>query len=229
MSVCRSSPYLFFLDESDPLTAFPTTDEIKDLGVWLSNSLNPSKMCQHSVRKATKTFYFIRRQFHYFDCRTFRLIYPTLIRPHLEYCAQIWIPYLKQDMEALEKVQRRSTKLISSLKSLPYEERLTRLNLFPLHYRRIRGLLILMFKLHLKNELTLYFTPSPHNHLRGHPLKLFIPRCNSRVRQFSFQVYPISTWNSLPAEIFSCQTIPSFKRRLDSVLPDILNLPVLVS
>jgi len=38
--------------------------------------------------------------------------YKALVSLQLEYCIQVCNPYLKQDMEKLEKLQRRATKLI---------------------------------------------------------------------------------------------------------------------
>ena len=43
----------------------------------------------------------------------------SYIRPHLEYCAPSWLPYLAKDIDALEWVQHRTPKLINSL-SIPY-------------------------------------------------------------------------------------------------------------
>ena len=62
--------------------------------------------------------------------------------PQLEYCIQVWSPYLKQDMEKLEKVQRRATKMIQGYKYLSDEERLIRCALATMEKRRSRGDLI---------------------------------------------------------------------------------------
>ena len=44
---------------------------------------------------------------------------------HLEYSVQAWRPYYRKDIDLIEKVQRRATKLIPSLKSTSYQDRLT--------------------------------------------------------------------------------------------------------
>ena len=89
----------------------------------------------------------IMRSFDFIQEDTFIQLYKTMIRPHLEYGNVIWSPQLKRQSIAIEKVQRRATKLVKSCKNLPYEKRLQILNLLILKYKRYRGDLLQLYKI----------------------------------------------------------------------------------
>ena len=77
----------------------------------------------------------------------FHTLYVSLVRPHLEHASEIWNPYLIGDIQTLEKVQRRATKLVPELRHLDYTSRLVALNLPSLLYRRRRMDMITVFRI----------------------------------------------------------------------------------
>ena len=69
------------------------------------------------------------------------------MRPNLDYCVQAWRPYLKKDIDVLERVQRRATRMVEECKGKGYEERLRIMKLTTLETRRVRGDLIQVYKI----------------------------------------------------------------------------------
>ena len=69
-------------------------------------------------------FGLIKRNITYKEKELTIPLYKAIVRLHLEYCIQAWRPYRKKDIDTLERIQRRATKMIPELKELSYEERL---------------------------------------------------------------------------------------------------------
>ena len=81
----------------------------------------------------------IRRTHKFLNYKMFLPLYKTLIRSHLEYGNSVWHPYKFTYIEAWESVQRRATHMLPGIEDLTYEERLRKLKLPTLVYRRLRA------------------------------------------------------------------------------------------
>ena len=121
--------------------------EEKDLGVPIANELKFHKQTAAAIKRANSILGLIKKSFTLLDVSTLPLLYKSLVSPHLEYANVVWGPYYKEDIKAIERIQRRATKLVTQYKDLPYEDRPRALNLPSLTHRRRRGDMIFTYKL----------------------------------------------------------------------------------
>jgi ribonuclease P/MRP protein subunit RPP40 len=141
-------------------------------------------------------------------------------RPHLEYGNVVWHPQLRKDIDMIESVQHRATKMIPGLANISYEDRLKSLNLPSLEYRRLRGDAIKAFK-YIKRIYSDYdpeFLPL-HKTVgmitRGHQFKLKKRECHGKQRANFFSLRIVNVWNSLPEEVVNSKSVNEFKGRFD--------------
>ena len=194
----------------------------KDLGVTIDSELKFEEHISKKVRIANAIVGQMRRSFSYLDCDTFKRIYVAFVRPHLEYGEAVWSPHLARNIDALENVQVRATKLVDGLSKLNYSERLKRLDLPTLVFRRRRGDIIEMFKhFHSYDKETLAPSFKPKQRLsRHHKFQLYTPESkdgkNGAQSNFFFQ-RTTKIWNELHKYVVDAKDVNQFKNRLDEI------------
>ena len=162
-------------------------------------------------------------------------LYCVYARHHLEYAVQSWSPWLIQDKEVLEKVQKRAIRMVSNLKGKTYEERLVEANMTTLETRRYRGDLIQMYKIMTgKDDVdpNIWFKTMAENRGSGigtrqvTGLHNVLPQeSHSQTRRNFFSQRVVAPWNALSNWVKQSTTVNMFKNRLDEHMKQGLFLP----
>ena len=99
-------------------TILSKTVKEKYLGVSMNATMKVSEQCRIAASKCSQVLGMIRRNITYKEKSLIVPLYKAIVRHHLEYCIQAWSPYLRKDIDMLEKIQRRATRLIPGLRDL---------------------------------------------------------------------------------------------------------------
>ena len=199
-------------------TSITKSKKERDLGVIIANTGKAAEQCTAAVKKANAILGMIKRNIEFKSKDIIIRLYKSLVRPRLEHCVQAWSPLLRKDIDMIERVQRRATKLIEGYKDLSYDDRLEKTGLISLEKRRVRGDLIQVFKM-LKGfdkiDYTRFFEISTLGKTRGHSLKLVKKRSSGELRKQFFSQRVVNSWNMLPQKVVDADTINGFKNKLD--------------
>ena len=202
-----------------------SVEEEKDLGVTVSNTMKPSKYVCERVKIANARVNLIRRNLEFKSADVVCKLYNAQVRPILEYCVSFAYPYLQKDIDRLEQVQRRATRLIPALKHLDYKDRLAALNMYSLKRRRLRGDMIHVYKLLYSDDLNWkkFFRLSSDvstAETRGHSLKLAKAQVRTQLYASSFSNRVVNYWNDLTESVVSAPSLETFKSRLDALFDE---------
>lgn len=204
-----------------------TVQEQKDLGVIVSSNLKWEPHIASITKKANTLIYLIQKAFTNNSVEMTRKLYKTYIRPILEYSQCVWSPYYIKDIEQLERIQRKITRLPTSTRLLIYQERLSRFDLPTLKERRDRGDLIETFKIlsgHYSPDIDLsLFHPNHQHNLRGHTKKLNKEKCALLLRKNFLTNRVVYVWNNLSESTVTAPSLNAFKNRVDKDLSKLTN------
>ncbi len=185
----------------------------------MNAAFTPSANVLAAANKARGMLYSIKRSFTCLTKEIFVPLYSALVRPHLEYAMQANCPYLKWDINHLERIQRAATRWVKGLRGLTYEERLQAPKLQPLGKRRLRNDLVQTLKIlynHIDLDATQLFKFSRRPGLRRSSIRLLHQTKRTRRSRNSFACRVVNKWNRLPFSVTSVTEQRKFKQLKES-------------
>ena len=204
-------------------------EEVKDLGVHLSEDLSWETQTTDAVKKGRKFMGWILRSFRSRSQEVIVPLYQTYVIPRLEYASVLWMPYQIKNIVKLDAIQRTITSKIEGLQNLNYHQRLHVLKLYSMQRRRERYVAIYMYKIvneMVPNNLNLQFYNTSRQGIKCRQPKVQTTLTHlSTVRQSYFTSTGPAIFNLIPRKIKEVKSLELFKNHLDKFLMMFPDLP----
>ena len=178
-----------------------------------------SNSCLWALRNTSTRAFMCR------DRKVFLLLYKQFVRCHLEFAIPAWSPWLVQDIEILEWVQKRAVNFIVGLSGRTYEDKLRELKITSLAERRKKFDMVQTFKIlngHDRVDSSIWFKTVGDNANRltrntAYRNNLVATRSRTDIRKNFFSNRVVNLWNSLPTDVKDARTVKLFKARLEKI------------
>jgi hypothetical protein len=209
----RNNPKFSYTLDSSPIQS---SSGERDLGIFINHDLRWTNHISKITKKAEGVLASLNRAFVSRSPDIYMKLFKTMVRPHLEFASPVWNPHLIKNIDKLETVQRRATRRISTIKLLPYSDRLSVLNLDSLKLRRVIFDLVQVYKIvHRLSACQFnHFFKFNTTKTRGHSHKLYLQHSIHDFRKYFFSLRTLEIWNQLPSYIVNSKSVKKFKTLL---------------
>ena len=186
-------------------TCLKAVNDIRDLGITISKDMKPKKHIEKICSKANSRIGLIRRCFADRSEETVTTLYQSIVRPLLEYGSVVWNPWLKGDINRLERVQKRALALAQEP-----------IDMESLASRRSDTTLVETYKImngHYRLKAENFFQ-NIESRCRGHTQKLRIEHSSLDVHKNIFTQRAVPLWNKLKESTIKAENVEQFKSSL---------------
>ena len=214
----------------------PNEETVKDLGILMSRDMKFSDQIEKIASKCRSLSGWILRTFTTREKAPMLKLFNSLLLPRIDYCSQLWSPYLNSDWNKLEAIQRRFTSKISETTDLDYWSRLKVLRQYSLERRAERYKILYLWKIleGFAPNLSSNRITTNYSERRGRYCN--IPRLNrgtscsakiNTIRENSFSVQAPKLFNCLPKKLRNLTgvSVDTFKHHLDNLLATLPDQP----
>ena len=209
------------LQYSDIDISMTTCDKI--LGIQVDENLTWNSHFNFLSKKLSSYMWLLSKIRTYLSTEHRLLFYNAYIKPHLDYCSLIWSNTSNLNINKVNKLQRRSCKLILGIEYNGLIEAFKRLNILSFDQSIFLSKAKMMYKIHNNiapsylNDMFLMRDTTLNNtaaNLRSIARKnLIVPQANCNLFKGSLSYSGVMVWNSIPVSIKDSSSLPIFIKK----------------